>query len=66
MPDHEERPPTTLARGAAKTSDIERVRRDVDNADACVAEDEEVRVARRRSRRAARTPESRGEEPPSR
>jgi hypothetical protein len=66
MPDHEERPPTTLARGAAKTNDIERVRRDVDHADACLTDDEEVRLARRRSGRAARTPESRGEEPPSR
>jgi len=32
---HEERPATTLARGPAKSDDIERVRRDVGTAEAC-------------------------------
>ena len=30
MPDHRDKPPSALAHGPAKTSDIERVRRDVD------------------------------------
>ena len=33
MPEHEERPPTTLAHGAVKSSDIERVRENVANAE---------------------------------
>jgi hypothetical protein len=65
VPDHEDPPPTTLAHGDAKSSDIERVRRDVDNANACVARDEEASLARRRTRRAERTPESPPEEGPS-
>ena len=38
MPDHEERPPTTLAHGAVKSDDVERVRRDVDKSEERVAE----------------------------
>jgi hypothetical protein len=39
-----------LAHGAAKSSDIERVRRDVDDADGRVARDDQVSAARRRRR----------------
>jgi hypothetical protein len=48
MPDHEERPPTALARGAAKSSDIERVRRNVDQAEVRVTHDAQTSTARRR------------------
>jgi len=57
MPDHGEQPASALAHGAAKSSDIERVRRDVDNAEARVADDDRASAARRRQRirdRAAR------------
>ena len=57
MPDHKEQPASALAHGAAKSSDIERVRRDVDNAEARVAQDEQASAASRRKRirdRAAR------------
>ena len=37
MPDHEERPATTLAHGAIKSDDIERVRQNVDESEARVA-----------------------------
>ena len=47
MPDHEERPPTTLAHGAVKSGDIERVRRDVDQSEARVARDKKVTAARK-------------------
>jgi hypothetical protein len=50
MPDHEERPPTALARGAAKSSDIERVRRNVDQAEVRVTHDAQTSTARRRRR----------------
>jgi chromosome segregation ATPase len=42
MPRHQERPPTALARGTAKSDDIERARRD-----ATTAEPAEARVRRR-------------------
>jgi hypothetical protein len=48
MPDHEERPPNALAHGAATSSDIERVRRDVDAAEVRVTHDEQASTARRR------------------
>ncbi len=57
MPDHKEHPASALAHGAAKSSDIERVRRDVDNAEARVARDDQASAASRRKRirdRAAR------------
>jgi predicted phosphoribosyltransferase len=38
MPDHDERPPTTLAHGAIKSDDIERVRQEVDESEARVAQ----------------------------
>jgi hypothetical protein len=47
MPDHEERPPSTLAHGAVKSGDIERVRKDVDQADAQAAHDKKEAAARR-------------------
>jgi hypothetical protein len=47
MPDHEERPPTTLAHGAVKSDDIERVRRDVDQSEARVAQDKKKSVAQK-------------------
>ena len=47
MPDHEERPPSTLAHGAVKSGDIERVRRDVDQSEARVAHDQKITAARK-------------------
>ena len=47
MPDHEERPASALARGPVKSSDVERVRRDVDHSDARVAHDMKTSAARR-------------------
>jgi hypothetical protein len=47
MPDHEERPPTTLAHGAVKSGDIERVRRGVDQWEARVAQDQKKSAARK-------------------
>ena len=47
MPDHEERPPTTLAHGAVTSDDIERVRRDVDECEARVAHDQKTSAARK-------------------
>ena len=47
MPDHEERPPTTLAHGAVKSDDVERVRRDVDRSEERVAEEQKTSAARK-------------------
>jgi multidrug resistance efflux pump len=47
MPDHEERPPATLAHGAVKSGDIERVRRDVDQCEARVVHDQKLDAARK-------------------
>ena len=57
MPDHRDRPPSALAHGPAKPSDIERVRRDVDEAEARVVRAEEVSVARHRQRVSSRAAE---------
>jgi hypothetical protein len=57
MPDHRDRPPSALAHGPAKPSDIERVRRDVDDAEARTVREEEVSVARHRERVASRLAE---------
>jgi hypothetical protein len=46
-----------LAHGPAKSSDIERVRRDVDEADALSVRAEEISVARHRERVAGRAAE---------
>jgi len=54
MPDHRDRPASALAHGPAKGSDIERVRRDVDEADAQSVHAEEVSVARHRERVSSR------------
>jgi hypothetical protein len=50
MPDHKEQPASALAHGAAKCSDIERVRREVNRAEVRVADDDRG-VATRRERR---------------
>ena len=47
MPDHEERPPMTLAHGAVKSDDVERVRRDVDKSEERVAEEQKTSAARK-------------------
>jgi multidrug resistance efflux pump len=47
MPDHEERPPSTLAHGAVKSNDIERVRQDVDQSGARVAHDKKIAAERK-------------------
>ena len=47
MPDHEERPPSTLAHGAVKSNDIERVRQDVDQSGARVANDKKIAAERK-------------------
>ena len=60
MPEHRDRPASDLARGPAKPSDIERARRDVDEADAKSVRSEEATVARRRERASSRVAE--GEE----
>jgi hypothetical protein len=60
MPDHRDKPASALAHGPAKSTDIERVRRDVDEADAQSVRAEEASVARHRervSRRAAKNGE---------
>jgi hypothetical protein len=50
MPEHRDRPASDLAHGPAKSNDIERARRDVDEADAQSVRAEEVAVARHRQR----------------
>lgn len=58
MPDHRDKPASALAHGPAKSDDIERVRRDVDEADAHAVRAEEVSVARRRKRVSSRVAEN--------
>jgi hypothetical protein len=57
MPDHRDKPATAMARGPAKCTDIERVRRDIEEADARLVQAEEVAVVRHRQRVAARVTE---------
>ena len=64
MPDHDERPPTALAHGAAKSSDIERVRRNVDKAEVRVTDDTQTSTARRRRRLRGREAQRRDEAQP--
>ena len=57
MPDHRDKPANALAHGPAKSSDIERVRKDADVADARSVSADEVDVARRRQRVSERVAE---------
>ena len=50
MPDHRDPPAGALAHGPAKPHDIERLRRDVDEAEARSVREEEVAAARHRQR----------------
>ena len=54
MPDHRDKPASALAHGPAKCSDIERVRKDVDEADARSIRAEESSLERHRERVAGR------------
>jgi hypothetical protein len=54
MPDHRDKPASALAHGSAKCSDIERVRNDVDEADARSVRAEETSLERHRERVARR------------
>jgi hypothetical protein len=58
MPDHRDKPASALAHGPAKRSDIERARRDVDEADARSVRAEEVSVARHRQQVSDRAAEN--------
>ena len=57
MTDHRDKRPGALARGPTKGSDIERVRRDVDEADARSLHAEELSVRRHRRRVSSRVAE---------
>ena len=57
MPDHRDKPASAMAHGPAKSSDIERVRREVDEVDARAVRAEEIAVARHRQRVAGRVSE---------
>jgi hypothetical protein len=54
MPDHQDKPASALAHGPAKCTDIERVRRDVEEVDARSVGAEEVSVERHRQRVSSR------------
>ena len=54
MPDHQDKPASAMAHGPAKRSDVERIRRDISEADARSVHAEEVAVARHRQRVASR------------
>ena len=57
MPDHRDKPASAMAHGPTKVSDIERVRREVDEVDARAVRAEEIPVARHRERVAGRVAE---------
>ena len=64
MPDHKEHPASALAHGAAKSSDIERVRRNVDKAEVRVTHDMQTSTARRRRRLRGREAQRRDDAQP--
>ena len=57
MPDHRDKPASAMAHGPAKCSDIERVREDVNEADARSVRAEELSLERHRKRVASRVRE---------
>jgi hypothetical protein len=57
MPDHRDKSASALAHGPVKPSDIERVRRDVDEAEARVVRSEEDSGTRHRQRVSGRAAE---------
>ena len=57
MPDHRDKPASALAHGPAKSSDIQRARRDADDADARSVSAQEASVARQRQQVAKRAAE---------
>lgn len=59
MPDHREPSPTAMAHGRTKSTDVERVRRDVEKAEEKVARDIQASAAERLAdRKAEPKPES--------
>jgi hypothetical protein len=63
MPDHRDRPAGALAHGPAKPDDIDRLRRDVDEAETRSVRDEEVAAARHRQRVSNRAAEHENDSP---
>ena len=57
MPDHRDKPASAMAHGPAKASDVERVRREIGEADERSVHAEEVAVARHRERVSTRVAE---------
>ena len=57
MPDHRDKPASAMAHGPAKRSDVERVRREIGEADERSVHAEEVAVARHRQRVSSRVAE---------
>jgi hypothetical protein len=61
MPDHRDKPAGAMAHGPTTCSDIERVRKDVDEADARSVRAEEISLERHRQRVASRVREQSGD-----
>ena len=57
MPDHRDKPASAMAHGSAKCSDVERVRREIGEADGRSVHAEEVAVTRHRQRVSKRVAE---------
>jgi hypothetical protein len=57
MPDHRDKPASAMAHGPAKGSDVERVRREISEADERSVRAEEIAVARHRQRVSTRVAE---------
>jgi hypothetical protein len=57
MPDHRDRPASAMAHGPAKPSDVERVRREIGEADERAVQAEEDALARHRQRVSSRVEE---------